>query len=96
MREVLDKLLALSPVTIEVREDLSKHRPVENLLVLGSNRKLVEVTGYQPHYSFDQTLADVLADFRTRLAEESRLKTIRILRPQQHVTTSETKTGKVP
>ena len=71
MREVLDKLLALSPATIEVRDDPSKHRPAENLLVLGSNRKLVEATGYQPHYSLEQTLSDVLADFRTQLAVES-------------------------
>ena len=71
MHEVLDKLLALSSVDIEVREDHFKHRPAENLLVLGSNQKLVEATGYQPHYSLEQTLADVLTDFRTRLAVES-------------------------
>ena len=78
MREVLDKLLALSSVdNIKVREDPSKYRPADNLLVLGSNRKLVGATGYQPRYGLDQTLADVLSDFRTRMQSRAVSRRVR-------------------
>ena len=64
--DMLNRLLALARVKIDVQVDPALARPVENELVLGSNAKLAAATGYQPAYTFDQTLTDVLDYWRSQ------------------------------
>ena len=60
MRDVLDRMLALSPVEIAVELDPSRLRAADIPLLVGSPRRLTETTGWRPTRSLDETLADVL------------------------------------
>jgi nucleoside-diphosphate-sugar epimerase len=42
-------------------------RPAKVPLLWGSAHKLQAVTGWEPHISFEQSLHDILADFRQRV-----------------------------
>ncbi len=60
-RNILDGLLAQSPAKPEV---VSKPGTPDTLV--GSSELLHSVTGWQPEIPFDQTLSDLLADWRER------------------------------
>jgi GDP-4-dehydro-6-deoxy-D-mannose reductase len=60
MRFVLDRMLALTPVEIEVELDPSRLRAADIPLLVGSARRLTETTGWRPTRSLDETLADVM------------------------------------
>jgi GDP-4-dehydro-6-deoxy-D-mannose reductase len=60
MREILHRMLALSPVQIAVELDPSRLRAADIPLLVGSPRRLTETTGWRPTRSLDETLADVL------------------------------------
>ena len=66
MQEVLDRLVALSgvPVRVEERKDVS--RKADTAVSRADTSKLREATGWEPTYSLDQTLGDMLADWRGR------------------------------
>ena len=66
MRDILDRLVALAgvPVTVEERPDPS--RRADAAVSRADTRKLREATGWEPRYSLEQTLADVLGDWRGR------------------------------
>lgn len=67
IQEVLDKLLALSPIKVEVRKDSAKLRPSEVLFFVGNNRKIRESIGWKPKVSFDEGLVKTLEYWRGRL-----------------------------
>jgi GDP-4-dehydro-6-deoxy-D-mannose reductase len=60
MRDILDRMLALSTVKIAVELDPSRLRAADIPLLVGSPRRLTETTGWRPSRSLDETLADVL------------------------------------
>jgi len=64
MRTVLDKLVELSKVPVEVREKVEPGRKSDTAITRANPAKLIEATGWQPHYSLEQTLSDVLAFWR--------------------------------
>jgi GDP-4-dehydro-6-deoxy-D-mannose reductase len=66
MQEILDRLVSLAgvPITIEERVDVS--RKADTAVSRADIRKLREATGWEPAHSLDETLADVLADWRGR------------------------------
>lgn len=66
VRNLLDILLGLSAEDIQVRVDPARLRPVDVPEIRGDAGKLQRDTGWQPTYSFEQTLQDVLADCRQR------------------------------
>lgn len=72
IRHLLDTLLQQSDIEIEVRVDPSRLRPVDVPEIRGDSSKLHRDTGWQPKLSFEDTLRDVLSDYRGRLkkAEE--------------------------
>lgn len=72
MREIVDRLIALSGMAIRVEVDPARVRPAENPLIIGDNSKIVAATGYRPDYSLDQTLTDVLNTWRGRAREARR------------------------
>jgi GDP-4-dehydro-6-deoxy-D-mannose reductase len=71
IQELLDILLSLSTAAIEVRVDPARLRPVEVPVIICNADKVKAITGWQPTYTFEQSLADVLTDWRTRLGVSS-------------------------
>jgi GDP-4-dehydro-6-deoxy-D-mannose reductase len=64
MREVLDKLLALSRIRIEVRERIDVNRKKDTSVSRADIRKLQSATGWRPEYSLEVTLGDLLDYWR--------------------------------
>ncbi len=67
IRSLLDRLLACSPVAIEVQVDESRFVPLDVPLKRGDNRRLREATGWQPQFALDQSLSDLLQHCRDAL-----------------------------
>lgn len=64
--DILNGLLKASDSTASTQEDPDKMRPSDNPIIYGSNAKIADATSWQPEISIDQTLADVIADWRSR------------------------------
>lgn len=71
VREVVERLTALAGAEIRPVIDPALVRPLEVPSLVGDNMKLRTATGWEPEYSFDDTLAAVLDDQRARLAAAS-------------------------
>jgi len=68
IREMLDKLISLSTRRdIEVLVDPERLRPIDADLQVPNTAKFEAHTGWKPKYSFDQTMADLLAYWRDRV-----------------------------
>lgn len=67
IRDLLNTLLKTSSASIEVQPAPEHMRPAKVPLLWGSAHKLQAVTGWEPHISFEQSLQDILADFRQRV-----------------------------
>jgi GDP-4-dehydro-6-deoxy-D-mannose reductase len=64
---MLDALRALARVPVPVRVDPARVRPVDQPLLLADATRLRAATGWEPVISMETMLADMLADWRTRL-----------------------------
>lgn len=64
IRDVLDRLLALSDAKIEVRLDPTRLRPSDVPLLVGDSSPFRERTGWAPGIDFDTTLRDILDYWR--------------------------------
>jgi GDP-4-dehydro-6-deoxy-D-mannose reductase len=68
LREVLDFLIIESagntPISVEV--DVAKLRKTDVHSIIGSNRRISEETGWSPRIPIDQTLRDLLANWREK------------------------------
>jgi GDP-4-dehydro-6-deoxy-D-mannose reductase len=60
MHEVVDLLVSLARCPVEVEQRQDRMRPAEIPRLLGDNRRLREVTGWEPRISLEQTLAETL------------------------------------
>lgn len=67
-QEILSHLLAASSVKLTKKTDPELVRPVEVANIYGDFQKLHQDTGWKPAIPVEQTLSDVLADWRQRLA----------------------------
>jgi len=67
MQSIMDTLVRLSRVPIEVRTDPERFRAVEIPVLVGSYRRLYEQTGWEPQIPIDQSLRDVLDEWRQRV-----------------------------
>lgn len=67
MRDVLAALLARARVPIEVRVDPARLRPSDYPLLLGDRRRITAEVGWEPRIGLDETLGDLLDDWRSRL-----------------------------
>ncbi len=68
MQSLLDKLISLAQVPIEVRVAAERFRPVELPILKGSYSRLHERTGWLPQISIEQSLRDVLDEWRQAVA----------------------------
>jgi GDP-4-dehydro-6-deoxy-D-mannose reductase len=69
IRELLDRLLALSTADIRVEQDPERMRPSDVEILIGDASKFRKETGWEPQIPFDQTLRDTLDYWRNRLSQ---------------------------
>lgn len=65
-QEILDALQKASGVSAVIEQDTAKMRPADNPVIYGTHDKLTTDTGWQPSISFEQTITDAIADWRSR------------------------------
>jgi nucleoside-diphosphate-sugar epimerase len=65
--EVLERLLALSPLKLRVEPDPERLRAADSPVLLSDSSKFRARTGWRPEIPIEQTLADVLNDWRRRV-----------------------------
>jgi GDP-4-dehydro-6-deoxy-D-mannose reductase len=68
LRAALDVLVSLAAIPIEVRVDPAKLRPADPPALEGGSAKLERLTGWKPEHRLEDTLAEVLDLWRTRVA----------------------------
>ena len=71
IREMLDKLLALSTARVEVEVDPERMRPSDVEILVGDSSKFRADTGWEPRIPFDQTLRDLLDYWRRARSERA-------------------------
>ena len=64
IREILDRLLALSDAVVEVAFDPVRLRPADIEVLTGDASRFRAATGWRPEIPFERTLADTLAYWR--------------------------------
>jgi GDP-4-dehydro-6-deoxy-D-mannose reductase len=74
IREILEQLLAMAKVPIEVQMNPTRRRGSEIPSVVSDCRKFRERTGWQATIPMEQTLRDILDDWRKRVREETATK----------------------
>ncbi|MBN1121462.1 MAG: GDP-mannose 4,6-dehydratase [Anaerolineae bacterium] len=67
IQELLDTLLYETDAPVTVEEDSARMRPVEVPIFMCDNRKIQSTTGWEPTFTFRQTLVDVLNEWRNRI-----------------------------
>ncbi len=66
IREILDKIIAMSDVEIRVEIDPAKIRPVDVPIIEADITKLNQATGWMPEITLEQTIEEVLNYWRER------------------------------
>ena len=64
IRNLLDRLVAMSRVPVQVRVDPARYRPNDNPVLLGDRTRIEKDTGWTPTIPLDQTLSDLLDYWR--------------------------------
>ena len=67
VREMLDIMLAHTPIRIAEEIDPAKIRPSDTPISYADPSKFRRRTGWEPRISFQQTCVDILSDWRTRI-----------------------------
>ncbi len=71
IRSILDGPLALTEAEIRVEIDPQRYRPADVPVIYGSYAKLEAATGWRPEIPFEQTLLDVLNEWRAKVVAET-------------------------
>jgi len=71
IREMLDRLVAMSSVELRIETDPARMRPSDVEVLLGDSSKFREATGWEPRIPLERTLADTLAYWRAVFASRS-------------------------
>jgi GDP-4-dehydro-6-deoxy-D-mannose reductase len=66
IQSLVDQLLALTSADIRVEIDPGRYRPADVPVIYGSAEKLQQDTGWQPEIPFEQTIQDVLNEWRQK------------------------------
>ena len=69
IQDVLDTLLSYSRSNVRIEIDSERMRPSDTPIMYCDASKFMARTGWTPTISFEQTLRDVLDDWRTRIRE---------------------------
>jgi len=68
--DILASLLALSKVEVRIEEDAARLRPSDIPRAIGDSRRARELLDWQPRIAWQDTLADILNDWRARVRNE--------------------------
>ncbi len=68
VKEIADRLLGMAARPMRLVSDPALQRLVDIPVLVGDHTRLTGATGWAPTIPLEQTLADVLADWRSRLA----------------------------
>ncbi len=68
--DILNLMLSFSKANIRVEEDASKRRPSDAPLIYGDCSKIKNDVGYEPEYRLEDTVLEVLNDWRERVVKE--------------------------
>ncbi len=71
LADALDTLRGLATAPIEVRVDPARVRPVDQPMLIADASRLRAATGWEPRFSIDRTLADMLDGWRQALRSPS-------------------------
>ena len=71
VRDVADLLVSMAERPMRLEDDPALHRPTDLPDLRGDPARIHHDTGWTPHIGLEQTLADLLADWRRRLRERS-------------------------
>lgn len=66
--EILEKLISMSSINLSYRVDPKRLRPIDADLQVPNAEKFSRLTGWTPEISVEQTLSELLAYWRTRVA----------------------------
>jgi len=66
IRSLVDQLLALSTANIRIEIDPDRYRPADVPIIYGSAEKALRDVGWAPEIPFEQTIADVLTEWREK------------------------------
>jgi GDP-4-dehydro-6-deoxy-D-mannose reductase len=69
VREILDTLRGFARCSLDVKIDPARFRPVDAPVVQSDTRKIREEVGWIPEVPIDQSLCDVLDEWRQRVAQ---------------------------
>jgi len=64
IKDLLDKLIALARVKVEARQRIEPERKADTAVTRADSRKLRETTGWIPRIPLEQTLTDILDNWR--------------------------------
>jgi GDP-4-dehydro-6-deoxy-D-mannose reductase len=64
IRDVLDRLVAMSRVPVTVTVDPARYRPSDNLILWGDRSRIERELGWKPEIPLDQTLSNLLDYWR--------------------------------
>jgi GDP-4-dehydro-6-deoxy-D-mannose reductase len=67
MRDVLDRLVAMSKVPVTVTIDPARYRPSDNLMLWGDRSRIEQELGWKPEIPLNQTLSDLLDYWRKEI-----------------------------
>ena len=70
MQYIMDTLISLSTIPIEVRVTADRFRAVEIPILVGDSTRLRECTGWQPQIPLEQSLRDVLDEWRLHVSSQ--------------------------
>src|SRR5262249_50057461 len=70
IKELLDKLIPMARVKVAVRQKTEPGRKADTAVTRADTGKLRQTTGWTPRVSLDQTLVDILDDWRKTTAGE--------------------------
>ena len=74
LRNVAETLRSLSGAAVAVEQDPALEREVDPPYVVGDPGRLRELTGWQPQFTLEQSLRDVLDEWRRRVAQPAPLR----------------------
>jgi GDP-4-dehydro-6-deoxy-D-mannose reductase len=67
--ELGERLVAMARRPVRLEGDPALQRPVDVPVLRGDHTKLTKVTGWRPEISLDQTLADIMNEWRDRVGQ---------------------------
>jgi len=77
IEEILNRLLAQTPVKITVEQDQKRLRPSDLPRFVGDAHRARELLGWAPEHTFEDTLVDVLNDWRLIVSKDANRDGIR-------------------